>query len=132
VQGRPAGSPLRILAMKRRTLVPVVLVFFLSGCAISLRTPSVAQLQRNPARYFDRTVSISGIVTSAWGLPLVPLKLYKVDDGTGEVTVVSQHERVPPRGSRVRVRGRVSDVAVIGGRAVGLHINEDSLYVKGW
>lgn len=115
----------------KRQLVPLILVVLLSACAISLRSPSVAQLQHNPARYYGKTVSISGVVTSAWGLPLVPLKVYKVDDGTGEVTVVSQHERVPPRGSRVRVRGTVSDVAVIGGRAVGLHINEESLYVKG-
>ncbi len=114
--------------MKRPLLLVVVLL--VSGCALSLRNPSIAQLQQNPARYHDRTVSISGVVTSSWGLPLVPLKLYKVDDGTGEVTVVSQHEPVPSKGSRVRVRGRVTDVAVIGGRAIGLHINEDSLYVK--
>jgi len=118
--------------MKPRILVPIALALLMSGCALSLRNPSVAQLRRNPARYLDRTVSVSGVVTSAWGIPLVPFKIYKVDDGTGEVTVVSQRERVPPRGSRVRVRGRVSDVAVIGGSAVGLHINEEDLRVKGW
>lgn len=116
----------------KRLLLPVLSCVLLSGCALSLRNPSIAQLQQNPARYYDRSVSVSGVVTSAWGLPLLPMKVYKVDDGTGEVTVVSHHERVPPRGSRVRVRGRVSDLAVVGGRSVGLHIEEDSLYVKGW
>ena len=43
----------------------------------------------------------------------MPFRLYKVDDGTGEVTVLSQGSRVPTRGARVRVRGRVDDVAVI-------------------
>jgi hypothetical protein len=28
------------------------------------------------------------------------------------------------------VKGKVQDVAVLGGRAVGLHIREDSLHVK--
>ncbi len=116
----------------KRFLVPVLLSVLVSGCALSLRNPSIAQLQHNPARYYDKTVSVSGVVTSAWGVPLLPMKVYKVDDGTGEVTVVSHHERVPPRGSRVRVRGRVSDLAVVGGRSVGLHIEEDDLYVKGW
>ncbi len=115
--------------MKR--IVPVFFALVVSAaCALSLHNPTVAQLRQHPARYYDHTVSVSGVVTSAWGLPLVPVKVYKVDDGTGEVTVISQHERVPPRGSRVRVRGRVSDVAVVGGQAVGLHINEESLYVK--
>jgi hypothetical protein len=119
--------------MKSLRLLPsLALVLLLAGCAVSLRNPHIADLQHNPARYWDKTVSISGIVTSSWGLPLLPVKVYKVDDGTGEVTVVSQHNRTPTRGSRVRVRGRVSQVGVIGGRSLGLHINEDSLYVKGY
>jgi hypothetical protein len=48
------------------------------------------------------------------------------------VTVVSQNERIPPRGARVRVKGRVADVAVLGGRSLGLHIREESLDVRGW
>jgi hypothetical protein len=53
-----------------------------------------------------------------------------VDDGTGEVVVLSQNSRMPARGEHVRVRGRVDDVAVLGGQAVGLHLREESLYVK--
>jgi hypothetical protein len=37
---------------------------------------------------------------------------------------------MPTRGERVRVRGRVDDIAVLGGRALGLHLKEESLYVK--
>jgi hypothetical protein len=106
------------------------LVAVSSGCALSLRTPTVAELERHPGRYQDHTVSIDGIVTSSWGLPLLPFRLYKVDDGTGEVTVVSQNSRTPARGERVRVKGKVSDVAVLGGQALGLHLREEGLYVK--
>lgn len=60
----------------------------------------------------------------------MPFRFYKVDDGTGEVTVLSQSSRMPARGERVRVKGRVQDVAMLGGRAVGLHIREEDLYVK--
>ena len=113
-----------------RSLAVVALATTLGGCALSLRNPDIADLQRHPGRYQDRTVSVSGVVTSSWGVPLVPFRFYKVDDGTGEVTVLSQSLRMPATGERVRVRGRVQDVAMLGGRAVGLHLREEDLYVK--
>ena len=105
----------------------VVLTATLSGCALAMRRPSVAELKYNPGRYQDRTVAIDGVVTSSWGVPLVPFKLYKVDDGTGEVTVVAQDGRVPTRGARVRVKGRVNDIATFGGQSLGLHIRQTDL-----
>ena len=108
----------------------VALVAFTSACALALRSPSIADLKSHPGRYQDRTVSVSGVVTSSWGLPLVPFRMYKVDDGTGEVTVLSDSSRMPARGERVRVKGKVGDVAVLGGRALGLHLREESLYVR--
>jgi len=102
----------------------------LSGCALSLRNPDIADLRRHPGRYQDRSVSVSGVVTDSWGLPLVPFRFYKVDDGTGEVTVLSQGSRLPATGERVRVKGRVQDVAIVGGRPLGLHLREEDLYVR--
>ena len=107
-----------------RLVVMLVMAAMLSGCALAVRRPSVAELKYNPARYHDRTVAIEGVVTSSWGLPLVPFKLYKVDDGTGEVTVVANDGRIPTKGARVRVKGRVSEVATLGGQAVGLHLQQ--------
>jgi hypothetical protein len=106
---------------------PIAMAVLLSGCALAVRRPSVQELKYNPGRYYDRTVAIDGVVTSAWGVPLVPFKLYKVDDGTGEVTVVSRGGRMPTRGSHVRVTGRVSEVATFGGSSVGLHLEERDL-----
>lgn len=116
--------------MRPRLLIVLALSATLGGCALSLRNPDIADLQRHPGRYQDRTVSVSGVVTNSWGLPLVPFRFYRVDDGTGEVTVLSQGSRLPAAGERVRVKGRVEDVAVIGGRPVGLHIREQDLYVR--
>ena len=97
----------------------------MSACA--LRAPNIADLQHNPGRYQDRSVRIDGVVTSSWGVPLVPFRLYKVDDGTGEVTVISQGARTPTRGAHVHVKGRVNEVAVFGGQSIGLHIREKDL-----
>jgi hypothetical protein len=113
-----------------RFAVLISLVALTMACGALLRSPRIADLKYNPGRYQNRSVSIEGIVTSSWGVPLAPFKMYKVDDGTGELTVLSQGYRLPTRGARVRVRGRVDEVAVLGGQAVGLHLTEESLYVK--
>jgi len=111
-----------------RSAAPLTLAGLLvSGCALTTRHPTVQELKYNPGRYQDHTVSIDGIVTSSWGVPMVPFKLYKVDDGTGEVTVVARSGRVPTKGAHVRVSGRVGDVATFGGSTIGLHIQERDL-----
>jgi hypothetical protein len=114
--------------MLNRLIVPLTLAATLSGCAIAVRRPTVAELKYNPGRYQDRTVAIDGVVTSSWGIPLMPFRLYKIDDGTGELTVVSQTGRVPTRGARVRVKGRVSELATFGGQSLGLHLEQRDLH----
>ncbi len=104
----------------------VFALILLAGCALTSH-PRIADLKYNPGRYQNRSVTIEGVVTNAFGIPMVPFKLYKVDDGTGEVTVISQDSRVPSRGARVRVRGRVEDVATFGGQAIGLHIRQEHI-----
>ena len=111
-----------------RFAAPLLIAMVLTGCAV--RRPTVAELKYNPGRYQDKTVAIDGVVTSAWGLPLVPFRFYKVDDGTGEVTVVAQSGRVPTKGAHVRVKGRVNEVATFGGQAFGLHIQQTDLDFK--
>src|SRR5207302_10330453 len=93
--------------MMRRFILIVTLVVGSSACALSLRNPDIADLQRHPGRYQDRTVSVSGVVTSSWGVPLVRFRFYKVDDGTGEVTVLSDSSCMPVKGELVRVDVRV-------------------------
>jgi hypothetical protein len=118
------------MTQRSRLLAVVALASMLGGCAISLRNPNIADLRDHPGRYQDHTVTVSGVVTNSWGLPLVPFRFYKVDDGTGEVTVLSEGSRMPGRGERVRVKGRVEQVAQLGGRPLGLHLRERDLYVK--
>jgi len=61
----------------------------------------------------------------------VPFKMYKVDDGTGEITVLSRGgNRTPVKGSHVKVKGVVRDVAVFNGMPLGLHLEERDLDVR--
>jgi hypothetical protein len=111
-----------------RAAVLVALAATLSGCALTTKRPSIAELKSDPGRFQDRQVSIDGVVTSAWGVGVVPVRVYKVDDGTGELTVVAQRGGpMPTRGAHVRVKGRVNDLATFGGQSVGLHIEQTDL-----
>jgi hypothetical protein len=117
-------------ARTARLGVTLIMALGLSACAGVLRSARIADVRDNPGRYQNRSVDIEGTVTTSWGVPLVPFRLYRVDDGTGEVTVLSQSSRTPTRGARVKVRGRVEDVGVLGGQALGLHVREQQLQVK--
>ena len=113
-----------------RKLAPLALVLgLLAGCALPAH-PKIADLKYNPGRYQNHSVTVDGVVTGSWGVPLVPFKLYKVDDGTGEVTVVAQDGRLPTKGSHVSVKGRVNEFATFGGQAVGLHLRQEHLKFK--
>jgi hypothetical protein len=115
-----------MMTHQSNSILAVVLAMTISSAAAcALRTPSIAELKYNPGRYYDKTVTVSGVVTSAWGIPLLPVRGYKIDDGSGEILVLSQGSRgLPTKGARVRVRGKVNELAVFGGQSYGLHIRE--------
>ena len=119
------------MKMMTRGVTALLLALALSACAGILRNPDIADVRQNAGHYSDRTVTLDGTVTSSWGVPLVPFKMYKVDDGTGEMTVLSRGgNRTPSRGSRVKVKGVVRDVAMFNGMPLGLHLEERDLDIR--
>jgi hypothetical protein len=112
-----------------KVFAAVLIVAALAAC--SLGGPRrIADIRQFPGKYDDRTVSIEGRVTSSWSLPFVPLRFYQVDDGTGQMTVLAEGERVPLRGAHVRVRGRLTEFGTFGDRTVGLHLRQESVSVR--
>lgn len=105
-----------------RPVLAVVLALSLAGCAAHAR--SISDIRNDPGHYDNRQVEVTGRVTTAWSLPLVPYGLYKIDDGSAEITVLSQHRGTPTKGALVKVRGNVREIANFGASSVGLHIEE--------
>lgn len=116
-----------IMRSAHTKLVAMIFALGIAAAGCAVRAANIAEVKFNPGRYVDRTIEVEGVVTESWGIPLVPYKLYKVDDGTGEITVVSHDNRVPSKGARVKVRGKLKDVATLGGRSLGLHIEQSDL-----
>jgi len=115
--------------MKRALAVALLSAFVVTGCAA--RGVRVAELKGEPGRYADKSVSVTGVVTSSWGLPLVPFQLYNVDDGSGSNTVLAKSDRgVPAKGTRVQVKGKVNEFATFGGRSLGMHLQEEDRKIR--
>jgi hypothetical protein len=105
-----------------------------AGCAA--RGVRIAELKDRPDKYERKTVSVDGVVTGSVGGGVLgfisPVQGYKVDDGSGEITVIStRSNKVAPRtGARVRVKGKVNELGSFGGRSIGLHLQEDNHKIK--
>jgi hypothetical protein len=113
--------------MKRIVFALLVAVATLSGACASMGSRSISEVQTNPGKFADKTVTVEGVVTTSWGIPLVPFKVYRVSDGSGELLVISDNNRIPGKNARVRVRGEVEEFGLIGGRSFGLHLREKSI-----
>jgi hypothetical protein len=105
----------------------LIAALLLSSCAA--RTVRIADLKDRPGHYEARTISLHGVVTRSWGVPLAPFQFYNVDDGSGEMTVLARSGRAPSKGTRVKVRGRVEEVAALGSRSIGLHLEEHERHI---
>jgi hypothetical protein len=74
-----------------------------AGCA----STNVARLLAEPQRYANRNVGLQGDVVES--MSLLGHGVYKLDDGTGTIWVVSRRG-VPRRGARVHAKGKIRDV----------------------
>jgi hypothetical protein len=118
--------------MTRTSLLSAVVVSAVIATACGARGVRIADLKDQPGRYDDRSVSITGTVTNSFGIPLVPFQVYEINDGSGEITVLSRSgSGAPNKGARVQVRGKVGQVATFGGRSFGLHIQEENRKIRG-
>jgi hypothetical protein len=83
---------------------------------------SIGRILRDPGRYAGREVSVGGRVSSSFGA--LGTGVYQLDDGTGQLWVYSQRYGVPGDGSRVGVRGTISQGFSFGGRSFAVVLRE--------
>jgi hypothetical protein len=83
---------------------------------------TVAQIQRDPARYQNKEVAIRGTVVSSWGA--LGTGMYEIDDGTGRIWVMSERYGVPGKGARVGVAGTIVPTFSLGGRSFATVLRE--------
>jgi hypothetical protein len=104
-------------------LLVAVLGMLSGGCDALTPATRIADIQAKPADYTGRELVIRGTVVDSWSLPLLEVKVYTVSDGSGSI-LVRTATQPPASGARITVRARVDNIAVLGGKAVGLHLVE--------
>ena len=111
------------MTIMKRSALTTILLGTLGVSACATHSPNIADIQYNPGRYYNRNVQIDGVVSSSWGVPLVPFKIYKVQDSTGRVRVTHDGARaalaaLPRLGHRLGRRTGVHALAIaVGSRA---------------
>lgn len=115
--------------MRQRLGLLITVGFFLAtmtACGAHISTP-IEQIKANPRQYADKRIKISGTVTETFSL--LVLKYFVVDDGTGEMYVVTK-KSMPARGENIKVTGTVRDAFSLGDMQllVLLEDGEDAKY----
>jgi hypothetical protein len=102
-----------------RVTLAIGLALTLGGCASTVR---INDLLAAPQRYDGQTVRVEGTVTRSAGI--LGIGGYELDDGTGQIFIVSQGGGVPSEGSRTRVKGRFESIFSLAGRSVAAIMQE--------
>lgn len=117
--------------MKTRTkafLLTLVLAVALLATACPQRT-SIGDIEANPARFYDKDVAIAGTVRDGYGVSIPIISngsggVYKVDDGTGSIWVITKRS-IPSKGARLGVKGKIQNGVNYNGKNYGLVLIED-------
>jgi hypothetical protein len=88
------------------------LAVFLTGCP---QGTTIAKINQDPSRYQGKEVTIAGHVVTSFGA--MSQGVFLVDDGTGQLWVLSNGFGVPGRDARVRVTGTVVSGVTFFGRS---------------
>ena len=109
--------------MKRHAVLLASAILLASGCG----SVKIARINADPSRYQNRSVRVSGAVTTSAGI--LGTGGYQIQDETGKIFVVSR-SGVPSSGSRVEVTGRVISAAQVLGQPMGVVIREERHKLK--
>ncbi|MDQ3321300.1 MAG: hypothetical protein M3525_02395 [Acidobacteriota bacterium] len=111
----------------------LILTVGLLGAACPQRV-SIADIEANPSKYFNKDVAIAGTVRDSYGIsvPFTPIRggIYKIDDGSGSMWIATQ-KTVPNKGIQVGVKGKIQNGLNYGGKNYGLGMLEEDRRFKG-
>lgn len=112
------------------SVLVALVAFSAAGCP---KRVSIADIEGDPGRYADKEVAIAGRVSTSYGVS-IPFSdtaggIYKVDDGTGSIWVVTK-KSVPGKDARLGVKGKIQRGFTYGGRNYGLVLIEEDRKFK--
>jgi cytochrome c-type biogenesis protein CcmE len=101
-------------------VVTALAVIALAGCDYFGFTP-IKDIVATPAQFEGKEVKIKG--KAADPVQVLSMRTFTVKDEGGEITV-STNGTLPAAGSDVAVKGKIKSALIVGGKAVGMHVEE--------
>ena len=105
----------------RTRLCPLLLAVAALGAGACTGTTKIDELLSNPDRYDGEEVKVRGTVRNTVSIPFLEVRIYNVQDNTGEVVVLTSGA-LPNRGDKITVHGTFSTLGSVNGRSFGPHI----------
>lgn len=107
----------------------LILVLAIGMSAAAFKRISLGDIERDSGRYVGKKVTISGTVETSYGVSIPIISngsggTYKIDDGTGEIWVVTQRS-IPQKGALLKIKGKIQNGVTINGKNYGLVLMED-------
>jgi len=112
--------------ISKKLWLPAVLAVALvaGGCnMIPIGFTTIKEITESPANFDGKEIKLKGTVKSVTKVALLDIKLFVLDDGTGQVTIIPTGD-MPGENETVALSGIVENVAIVGGQSLGMHIRE--------
>ena len=90
--------------LRRTKLATVVCLFCFLVTACDQQ--KISDITSDPGRYQNKEVTVAGKVTNV-SVGALGMGFYEIDDGTGKLYVVSEHNGAPVAGATVGVKGTI-------------------------
>lgn len=105
--------------------IAVILLFVLTASIFSgcIGQEKISNILQNPDKYEGKIVTIKGTVTEIMSIPLISQGIYKVEDNTGAIWVVTK-SGTPSKGKEVTVTGKVETAFKINEQSFGTIVLE--------
>jgi len=98
----------------RKISLFLLILVLLTGCSSLFSTP-ISKILENPRDYADKTVTVSGEVTGAFGILII--KYFTLKDSTGEIAVITD-KPLPKTGTTLTVKGTVKEAFSLGDKSL--------------
>ena len=99
----------------RSFLIAILGVLALASCKANNLTP-IRTLLDDPSRFDHQIIRVVGTVEEAAGI--LGYGIYRLDDGTGTITILTQENGAPRSGAQVGVEGEFRSAFTIGAQSV--------------
>lgn len=109
--------------MRLHFALALLLSLLLTACNLPFGYTDIVEITKNPAAVEGKEFKIKGRVVDVTKLPLVATTIFMVRDESGEIVVFTSCI-TPGLDQKVALRGRVENMAIFSGNAIGVHLVE--------